>query len=104
MSQALSVADFKWMTESELEDWRNIPGFLEVDLEYPIELHDSHNDYPLVHESLIINKVHKLVPNLNDKVKYILHSRASELNEWLGLKITKAHRHIVELNLLRVIG
>ena len=26
---------------------------LEVDLEYPSELHDMHNDYPLVSEKLV---------------------------------------------------
>ena len=46
---------------------------LEVDLEYPEELHDLHNNYPLVPERLEINKVKKVVPNLRNKKKYILH-------------------------------
>ena len=36
---------------------------MEVDLEYPEELHDLHNDLPLAPESLEVNKVPKLIPN-----------------------------------------
>ena len=46
---------------------------LEVDLEYPHELHDLHNDYPLAPEKMTVNKVEKLIPNLGNKTKYILH-------------------------------
>ena len=52
---------------------------IEVDLEYPDELHDFHNDYPLGPESLEKNKVWKLISNLNDKEHYILHKRNLEL-------------------------
>jgi hypothetical protein len=44
MSQPLPTGRFEWMTESELKDWKNIPCYLEVDFEYPKELHDLHND------------------------------------------------------------
>ena len=60
MIQRLPVAEFSWMNKKELENWREIPCVLEVDLEYPKELHDSHNDYPLAPESLQIGKVRKL--------------------------------------------
>ena len=48
---------------------------MEVDLEYPEELHDLHNDLPLAPESLEVNKVPKLIPNLRDKKKYVVHYR-----------------------------
>ena len=68
---------------------------LEVDIEYPDELHYSHNDYPLALEKLEISQdmlskycsniadeyeikivgVHKLVPNLRNKEKYVVHYR-----------------------------
>ena len=54
MMKPLPVGDFKWMDEKELENWKNIPCILEVDLEYPKDLHDLHNDYPLAPERLKI--------------------------------------------------
>ena len=62
--KALPVGDFKWMDEKELKHWKNIPCILEVDLEYPKDLHDLHNDYPLAPERLKIGNVEKLIPNL----------------------------------------
>jgi len=46
-------------------------GFiLEVDLEYPEELHDAHNEYPLASESVgKLERYIKLIPNLNNKTK-----------------------------------
>ena len=57
MMKPLPVGDFKWMDEKELEHWKNIPCILEVDLEYPKDLHDLHNDYPLAPERLKRGKV-----------------------------------------------
>jgi len=70
-------------------------GILEVDLEYPEELHDLHDEYPLAPERLMINNVEKLVPNLNDKKNYVVHHKILKLYESLGMKITKVHRGIV---------
>jgi len=42
-------------------------------LEYPDELHDFHNDYPLAPENIKVNKVHKLIPNWNNKKKNLVH-------------------------------
>ena len=70
---------------------KGIGKIYEVDLEYPDELHHLHNDYPCTAEKIkvtdemlsdyckrIKNKynissgnVHKLIPTLNDKEKYI---------------------------------
>ena len=85
---------------------------LEVDLEYPPELHRLHNDYPLAPEKMVvreemlsdysreilgregmtIGKVEKLIPNLRDKEKYVLHYRNLQLYLKLGLKLKKIHR------------
>ena len=67
MMKPLPVGDFEWMKEDERKDWKNIPCILEVDLEYPKDLHDLHNDYPLAPERLKIGNVKKLIPNLGDK-------------------------------------
>ena len=92
MSQPLPTHGFRWMNPNELDNWRNMPSILEVDLEYPIELHDLHNEYPLAAERLTIGKVEKLVPNLNDKSNYVIHHETLKLYLSLGLKITKIHK------------
>ena len=75
MCKALPTLGFRWMTEQEIKDWKNHPCILEVDLEYPENLHDLHNDYPLAPESIKINKVEKLIPNLNHKTNICYSSR-----------------------------
>ena len=54
MMKPLPVGDFERMKEDERKDWKNIPCILEVDLEYPKDLHDLHNDYSLAPERLKI--------------------------------------------------
>ena len=49
---------------------------LKVDLEYPKELHDTHNDYPLAPESVTVNGAKKLIPNLHGKERYVVHHEA----------------------------
>ena len=82
------------MEEKELGHWEDTPCILEVDLEYPRDLHDLHNDYPLAPERLKIGGVEKLIPNLWDKEKYIVHHENLKLYEELGLKVKKIHRGI----------
>ena len=43
MSQPLPIRDFEWMGGEELEEWTEHSCILEVDLEYPDELQDKHN-------------------------------------------------------------
>jgi len=94
MSQPLPTGNFRFLTVDETKhiDILNVsdehpPGYiLEVDLEYPHDLHELHNDYPLAPEKVLITKemlspyaqsftdrhvlAEKLVPNLNNKTKY----------------------------------
>ena len=85
---------------NDFDDWQDFLVSLTVDLEYPKEPHALHNDYPLSAERLMINKVEKLVPNLNDKVdmrydkvdmrydkvdmRYVVRHKALRLYESLG--------------------
>ena len=92
MRHKLPVKDFRWMSEDELENWESKPCIFEVDLEYPKELHDFHSEYPLAPEQLQIDK--KLVPNLYDNKKYVLHYENLKLYLRLGLRLTKIHRGI----------
>ena len=65
---------------------------LEVDVSYPKELHNQHNDLPFMCERMEINGVEKLVPNLRDKKNYVIHIQA--LNQALqhGLRLDRIHR------------
>ena len=81
---------------TRLENWKSSSkkGYIiEVDLEYPKELHDLLNSYPLAPEKIKIdNKISKLIPTLYDKKNYICHIKNLQLYVNLGLKIKKIHR------------
>lgn len=48
MSQELPYSDFEWESVTNHNTHSNgIGQILEVDLEYPIQLHNEHDDYPL---------------------------------------------------------
>lgn len=65
-------------------------------MEYPKELHDLYNNYPLALENIIPpgSKVKKQIPNLWNKAKYVVHYENLNLYESLGMKITKIHKRI----------
>ena len=120
MSQYLPYSGLKWLNQKEISDFclnfveknNSIGYILEVDLEYPGELHELHNDYPLAPEKLEISQnmlskyffsianefgikicgVKKLVPNLGNKSKYVVHYRNRQLYWPLGMNLTKVHR------------
>ena len=94
MCKPLPTHGFKWMSKEELKSWKTQPCILEVDLTYPEKLHDLHNDYPLAPERVKVNDVEKLIPNLNNKTKYVIHHETLKLYLSLGLKLTKIHRGI----------
>ena len=104
MTEKLPTHGFKWLTSGEMENlfnnqivqvWERIPCILEVDLEYPEKLHDSHNDYPLCPERVECkNKVEKLIPNLRDKKNYVIHYKNLMQCLRLGMKLKKIHRGI----------
>ena len=120
MSQYLQTGNFKWMSNKEINkiDLGKYKAdgkkglILEVDLEYPQELHDMHNDYPVCPEKVkvsndmlsgyckkIVEKykisiglVSKLIPTLRDKKECVLYCHNLQLYLHLGLKIKKIHR------------
>ena len=104
MSEKLPVHSFKWLTSGEMEKlfnnrvvqiWEKTPCILEVDLEYPENLHDLHNDYPFCPERVECkNGVEKLIPNLRNKTKYIIHYKNLIQCLKAGLKLKKIHRGI----------
>ena len=102
MSEKLPTHGFKWLTGGEMEkiyenrhNLNKMPCILEVDLEYPENFHDRHNDYPLCPEKVQCkNGVEKLMPNLRDKKKYVLHYKNLIQCLDMGLKITHIYRGI----------
>ena len=104
MSQKLPVHSFKWMSNKEIENifnnqivqvWEKTPCILEVDLIYPEELHDLHNDYPLCPERVECDRgVKKLIPNLRNKNNYVVHYKTLMQCLRLGMKLKKIHRGI----------
>ena len=64
MSQYLPYSEFKWLNQKEISDFclnfinesSSIGYLLDVNLEYPRELHKLHNDYPLAPEKLEISQ------------------------------------------------
>ena len=81
MSQSLPTGGFRWVTikPNEIDKLaaRTDKGYLlEVDVSYPRELHDSHNDLSFMCDGMEINHVEKLVPNLHNKRNYVIHIRA----------------------------
>ena len=95
MSRKLPTDGFQWMTRWQLDNWFYHTCIVEVDLEYPIELHDLHNDYPLAPDHLRIGTVEKLVPNLQRKENYVVHYEALKTYVKYGIKVSKIHRGIV---------
>ena len=98
-----------------ISDKSPIGYFLEVDLEYPEELHELHNDFPLAPEKLTVSNdilskyckkiadkyeikvgdnffLEKLIQNLGNKNNDLVHSRILRLYLSLGMKLTKIHR------------
>ena len=94
MSKSLPTHGFKWMNVNELETWELHSCILEVDLEYPKNHHNLHSDYPLAPEQIEVNKVDKLIPNLWNKKKYVIHYENLKQYLNLGLKLTHIHRGI----------
>ena len=97
MSQPLPTGGFKWVDVnpneiSELATRTDKGYLLEVDVSYPKELYNPHNDLPFMCERMEINGVEKLVPNLRDKKNYVIHIQA--LNQALqhGLRLDRIHR------------
>ena len=95
MCMKLPTKGFKWMNKSELNVWEKIPCILEVDLDYPERLHDSHNDYPLAPERVMCDKkLEKLIPNLRDKTRYVVHYQTLKQYLTRGMELTCIHRGI----------
>ena len=106
MSQKLPVNGFKWINDVAGIDEEFIRNYnedndkeyiLEVDVKYPRKLHDLHSDLPFLPKRMKIDKCKKLVCNLRNKKKYVVHIRSLKQALNHGLKLKKVHR-IIEFN------
>ena len=122
MSKFLPTNGFTWIDPKNFDSNKYSSNsskgcVLEVDIEYPKELRELHNDYPLTPDKIEIKKemlssyqlkiadcynvsidnVKKLVPTFFDKEKYMLHYEYLQHSLRLRLKLKKIH-HISEFN------
>lgn len=123
MSKSLPTGNFRWLREDEIKavDIMKLDPdgdtcyILEVDLGYPVHLHDIHTDYPLAVEKKLVQEsqlspfnrkclesvsqkftaTEKLCPDLNDKTKYVMSLRNLQLCIKQGLDLRNIHRVLV---------
>ena len=130
MVQPTAYADFEWMSAEEievietelkkavytsLEDEQEKGYFFEISADYPRELHDFHNEYPMAPEHMTVNlemlnpiqatirskynmprrsEQTKLIPNLKSKKRYVVHYRNLKFYLRHGLMLNKIIRGI----------
>ena len=101
--QPLSVDGFEWIEDLSKIDEDFIKNYnedsdkgyiIEVDVEYPKNLHDLHSDLPFLPKRLKIDKCSKLVCKLYDKKDYVVHIRSLKQALNHGLIFKKVHRAI----------
>jgi len=127
MSEPLPVGGFKFLSFAEIQTFKNNKneriltlgdddetGYIfDVDLTYPDNLHDEHNDYPLAPESFEVTadiispyakellgrlgrkpcrSTRKLVPNLHTKRNYVVHYRTLQFYIKHGLVVDEVHK------------
>lgn len=121
LCSALPMCNFSWLSRDETEnfDISNIPpdsevGYiLEVDLDYPENCMDAHENFPLAPEHLTLTYDHlspyakelcdrlnlrgvypckKLIPNFHAKQNYITHYMNLQFYIEQGLVLRKIHR------------
>ena len=68
--------------------------FLEVDVQYPENVNELHNDLPFLPERMKIEKVKKFLANLHDKTEYVINIRYSKQGLNHGLISKKVYRVI----------
>ena len=105
MPKKLPVNEFKWLDSNKINkefikncNENNKKGYiLEVDVKYPKKLLNLHSDLPFLPERMEINKRKRLVCNLYNKKKYVVHANSLKQALNHGLKLKKIHR-VIEFN------
>ena len=76
----------------------NTGYFLEVDVEYPKTLFNSHKDLSFLPERKKIRRVKRLICSIEDKEKYVIHIRALKQALNHGLKFLKKAHRVIQFN------
>ena len=115
MSKKLPVNGFRWLDSNEINEINeefiknynenNDKDYIfEVDVRYPKRLHDLHSDLSFLPERMEINKCKKLICNLSNKKKYVIHVNSLKQalnhglkNQALNQALKKIHR-VIEFN------
>ena len=106
MSQILPVNNFKWVEDMPRINEEFIKNYnentskgyiLEVDVKYPKKLYDLYSDLPFLPKRIKIDKFKKLVCDLHNKKKYVVHIKSLKKALNHGLKLKRVHR-IIEFN------
>ena len=120
MSSKLPTGNFRWMTEKQIADLDvskvdpegDTCYIVNCDLDYPADLHNLHNDYPLAVESKVVQEEwlsphnrdflkknkekflpsRKLVPDLTNKRNYVCSLKNIQFYLKHGLILKKIHR------------
>ena len=123
MTWPMPFSDFRWLEPAFLTEdfflgldrYGEFGCIIECDLEYPIDLHDTHHDYPLAPERKRVSfaelspyakkicidfnlkssvRTPKLMATLLKKENYVLHFWNFQLYVKLGLVVKKIHRAV----------
>ena len=78
--------DFRPEITDELAKKDKRGYILEVDVKYPKDLHENHNELPFLVEKMKIGREDKLVPNLKRKKEYEVYIKALDQALKHGLK------------------
>jgi len=98
MSQYMPFGGFKWVEPkldglNDLDETSHIGRMYEVDVRYPVELHDQHNDFPFLPQNgkPAGSKVKKLMATFKSKKNYVLHYRNLQQAIKNGLIVEKVN-------------
>ena len=106
ISQKLPVKDFKWVKKKKklsefnedfikkFDEDSNTGYFLEIDIDCPKTLFDDHKNLPFLPKRKKGWKNWKLICDIEDKEKYVIHIRALKQALNHGLKLKTTHRAI----------
>ena len=94
MGKKKKISKFDDNFTKKYDDDSNTGHALEVDIDYSKELFNLHKDLLFLPESKKVNNVEKLICDIEDKKKYVIHIRTLKQAINNGLKLKKVHRII----------